>query len=309
MNERSQKAIKISLMVSFLAFALKVGGFILTGSNSVLSDALESFVHLFAVSFSTYGVYLSIKPPDDDHHYGHERIGFFTVGIEGMLILVAGLVIIYQSASNLLGGAVLLNLDYGVALILLSALVNLVLGRYLTKVGREENNMILIGNGRHTLTDVWTSGGVVVTLLLIRFTGFMVLDALVALAVASYIMYEGVKLVRYSLKGLMDSRDPEKDKVIKEILANDLPENIISTHNLRHRTTGQTTWIEFHALFGKDIKLQKAHDEATVLEHRIMKAIKGDAVVTIHLEPAETHSQSHIILEGVYRNKDLEDLF
>ncbi|MEX0685285.1 MAG: cation diffusion facilitator family transporter [Balneolales bacterium] len=309
MNRRSQKAIKISLFVSFLAFALKFSGFIITGSNSVLTDALESFVHLFAVSFSTWGVYLSIKPPDDDHHYGHERIGFFAVGSEGLLILVAGLAIIYQSINNLLTGAVLVNLDYGIGLILLPGIINLILGRYLVKVGREENNMILTGNGKHTLTDVYTSGGVVLTLLLIKFTGWMILDALVALLVASYIIYEGIKLIRYSLKGLMDSRDPEKDIVIKRILENDLPDDIISTHNLRHRTTGQTTWIEFHALFAKDIKLQKAHDEATMLEHRIMKAIQGDAVVTIHLEPAETHAQSHIMLEGVYRNKGLEDLF
>lgn len=309
MANRSQKAIKLSLIVSFFAFALKLGGFIITGSNSVLSDALESFVHLFAVSFSTYGVYLSIKPPDDDHHYGHERIGFFAVGAEGMLIIIAGIAIIYQSVSNLITGTVLLNLDYGIALILFSALINLTLGSYLIKVGREENNMILTGNGKHTLTDVWTSGGVVLTLVLIRFTGLVILDAIVALCVASYIMYEGVKLIRYSLKGLMDSRDPDKDEIIKQILENNLPENIISTHNLRHRTTGHTTWIEFHALFKKDIKLQKAHDEATVLERSIMEAIQGDAVVTIHLEPAETHEQSHIILEGVNRNKDLDDLF
>ncbi|MEX0778717.1 MAG: cation diffusion facilitator family transporter [Balneolales bacterium] len=309
MASRSQKAIKISLFVSFVAFAFKFGGFIMTGSNSVLSDALESFVHVFAVGFSTFGVYLSVKPPDEDHHYGHERIGFFAVGTEGLLIIFAGITIIVQSVNNLITGAVLVNLDEGIAVILLAGLVNLALGSYLIKVGREENNMILRGNGKHTLTDVWTSGGVVLTLVLIRFTGWVILDAIVALCVASYIMYEGIKLIRYALKGLMDSRDPDKDKIIKEILSQNLPPNIISTHNLRHRTTGNTTWVEFHALFKKDIKLQIAHDEATILERNIMKAIWGDAVVTIHLEPAETHAQSHFILEGVNRNKDLDDLF
>ncbi|MEX0772088.1 MAG: cation diffusion facilitator family transporter [Balneolales bacterium] len=309
MDTRSKKAIKISLFVSLFAFAFKLGGFIMTGSNSVLSDVLESFVHIFAVGFSTFGVYFSIKPPDEDHHYGHERIGFFAVGAEGLLIVIAGIAIIFQSVNNLITGAVLANLDHGIAVIFLAAIVNLTLGSYLVKVGREENNMIVIGNGKHTLTDVWTSGGVVLTLLLIKFTGWVILDAIVALGVASYIMYEGVKLGRYSLKGLMDSRDPDKDEIIKNVLDQKLPPNIISTHNLRHRTTGHTTWIELHALFRKDIKLQDAHDEATILERHIMKAIQGDAVVTIHLEPAETHEQSHIMLEGVNRNKDLDDLF
>ncbi|MEX0928736.1 MAG: cation diffusion facilitator family transporter [Balneolales bacterium] len=309
MNKRSQKAIKISLLVSLLVFALKFGGFVITGSNSVLSDALESFVHLFAVSFSLYGVYLSIKPPDEDHHYGHERIGFFAVGTEGLLIIFAGVAIVYQSVNNLITGTVLVNLDFGMGVILCSALINLALGSYLVKTGREENNMIVTGNGKHTLTDVWTSGGVVVTLLLIRLTDFVILDAVVALAVAAYIIYEGVKLIRHALKGLMDSRDPDKDEIIKDIVKNQLPPHVLSCHNLRHRTTGHTTWVEFHALFEKDIKLQKAHDEVTILERRIMEAIQGDAVVTIHLEPAETHERSHIILEGVNKNKDLDELF
>lgn len=308
-TDRAKKAIHISLGVSFVAFALKFTGFLITGSSTVFSDAAESFVHLFAVGFATYGLYMSRKPADEDHLYGHERIGFFSVGMEGMLILAAGLLIIYRSVESMIIGIEVHQIGFGIVIISISAIVNLLLGIYLVRTGRRENDMILVGNGKHTLTDVYTSSGVVITLILVEFSGVLIFDALVAIGLALFIMYEGTKLVSYSLQGLMDQRDPEQHHQILQVLRNELPEKVKDWHNLRHRTTGKTTWVELHISFNKDITLDEAHRQATVLEKKIMKSISGDAVITIHTEPEETQEKAHTMLKGINENEDLERYF
>ena len=171
-----QKAIKISFLVSFLSFGIKFGGFLITGSNAVLSDLAESIVHLLAVGFSVYGVYLSSRPADEKHPYGHERIEFLSVGVEGSVIIMAGLMIIYQSIKHLILGLAPENLEEGILVVAAAGAVNLILGTYLMYVGKKEKNNILKGNGKHTLTDVYTSVGVVVTLILIKYTNFTILD-------------------------------------------------------------------------------------------------------------------------------------
>jgi cation diffusion facilitator family transporter len=305
----SRQAITISLVVSFVSFMAKGAGYLLTGSNAVLSDLAESVVHLFAVSFAMYGVYLRGKPADEKHRYGHERISLLTIGAEGIVIVLAGLIIIYQSVKNLIFGLEITHIFEGILFMSAAALINLALGLYLVRTGKKERNMIVYSNGKHTLTDVYTSGGVVLTLLLIFLTGWVILDAIVAVGVAIFIMYEGKKLVSYSLDGIMDSVDPNIDLIIRKVLEGEKPGHVRDWHNLRHRTTGNVTWIEFHLLFDKDIDLQTAHDEATELEKSLLSAIQGDVIVTIHLEPEQTHAKSHQVLKGIKSNSDLENYF
>ncbi|MDG5766955.1 cation diffusion facilitator family transporter [Balneolales bacterium ANBcel1] len=292
-HNRTQRAITVSLVVSIIVFLIKLSAYLYTGANSVLSDAAESFIHVFAVGFSTFGIYLSQKPPDLDHPYGHERIGFFAVGAEGMLILVAALTICYQSVMSLFRGIQVFNLEAGAAIIFISAFINLVLGLYLVRTGKQENSMILIGNGKHTLTDVYTSGGVLVTLILISRTGLLFLDALVAMGIALYISLEGYRLVRYATTGLMDQTDPETDAKIRGILDGQAGDYISGWHDLRHRSTGSTLWIEFHLLFKPGVDLEKAHREATILEKKIMDQLGGHVIVTAHLEPEGEHARHH----------------
>jgi len=306
-KNKTRFALLLSLSVSFVTLLIKVVGYILTGSNTALSDAAESIIHVLAVSFVYYGLQLSTKPADDNHLYGHERIEFLSVGVEGTVIVIAGITIIYESLRNYILGHAISNLDIGIYAMGSAAVINFLLGSYVLKVGREEENMIVISNGKHTLTDVWTSAGVVATLLVIKFTGWMILDSIVSVLLAVYIMYEGFKLLKYSVGGLMDERDRKKDEVIKKLLSDNLPGSMIDCHNLRHRTTGQTTWIEFHATFKSDVSLEKAHDDATILERRLMDAIKGDAIVTIHLEPEGDHHGNHEILHGANKNRNFED--
>ncbi len=307
-NKRVQIAIRISFAVSIISFLIKFIGFLITGSNTVLSDMAESVVHMLAVGFSMYGVYLSARPPDEKHPYGHERIEFLSVGVEGTVIILAGITIIYQSIKHIVLGLEPENLQEGMLVVAAAGIVNLALGSYLMYVGRAEKNNIIIGNAKHTLTDVYTSAGVVVTLILIYFTDFTLLDSIVAMAVAAYIMFEGYRLVRFAFNGIMDQPDPEQHQHIIRILEEQMPEGIRDWHSLRHRTAGKTTWVELHVLFDKDIKLDLAHDIGTELEHRINKAVEGDAVVTLHLEPEQTHKSSHQKLKASYTNKELDKL-
>jgi hypothetical protein len=129
--------------------------------------------------------------------------------------------------------------------------------------------------------------------LIIKFTEWVVLDSIVGVGLALFIMYEGFKLLKYSIDGLMDTRNPRVDKKIREIMREELPGSMSNVHNLRHRTTGNTTWIELHALFEKGVSLKKAHEDATVLERRLIDGVRGDVIVTIHLEPEGHHDEIH----------------
>lgn len=306
-NSRSKNALRLSLLVSLTLLVIKSSGFLITNSTTALSDALESFIHVLAVGFVYYGFLLSTKPADDKHLYGHERVEFLSVGVEGAVILLAGITIIYQSINTYLTGYHLQELNMGIYLLGSAAIINFFLGRYLLKVGREENNMMVVSNARHTLTDVWTSLGVVIILLIIKFTDWNVLDSIVGVGLALFIMYEGFKLLKYSIDGLMDSRNPEVDETIRQVLSQKLPGLIDNVHNLRHRTTGSTTWIELHAMFEKGVSLKQAHEDATVLERRLIDAIDGDVIVTIHLEPEGHHEEVHHVLRDADQERPFED--
>lgn len=307
LSKRGLRALRLSLLLSAISLVLKVSGFSITQSTTALSDATESVVHLLAVIFVYAGYIISQKPEDEKHPYGHERVEFFSVGIEGLVIVAAGITIVYQAVNNAIYGFSIEHIREGMIFMGAAGILNFGLGYYLLLVGRSENNMILISNAKHTLTDVWTTGSVLLTLAVIELTNWLWLDSIISVALACYIGYEGYRLAHYSISGLMDSKDAEKDKVIKKVLNEELPENAISYHNLRHRTTGKTTWIEFHVLFNEGISLQEAHREATMLERKIMNVISGDAIVTIHLEPKETHMEDHQLLEGINKKRSLED--
>lgn len=306
-SNKAKNALRLSLLVSILSLTAKASGFLFTGSTTALSDALESIIHIVAVSFVYYGFLLSSKPADEKHLYGHERIEFLSVGIEGAVIILAGLSIIYESVTHYIYGHEITNIISGVIFLSAAGLINFMLGRYLVKVGQQEQNMMVISNGRHTLTDVWTSMGAVTTLLIIKFTGWIVLDALVGFLLALYIMFEGFKLLRYSVDGLMDSKNPQADQAITKILSQPLPGSMTSFHHLRHRTTGSTTWIELHAIFETGIDLKKAHEDATLLERRLIDALDGDVIVTIHLEPEGSHRKAHQRLEDADQQRPLDE--
>lgn len=294
-NVRTQQnfAIRLSLAVGVLMLIGKWYAYSITGSSAILSDAAESVVHIIAVAFASYSMWLSYQPADESHPYGHDKISFFSAGIEGALIIIAALFIIYESVLKLVTGIVLQNLDTGTFIIFGASVINLGLGAFLVWRGKKSNSLILVANGKHVLTDSWTSFGVVAGLLLTQVTGWLPFDPLVAMAVALNILWEGGKLVRQSVGGLMDEADPELERRIRAVLKEETEQRQLTYHELRYRDSGNSVWIEFHLLFPHGTTLDDAHRVSTEVEARISVALERTTHIMTHLEPVDHHDEVH----------------
>ena len=286
-------AMRLSLAVGFLMLGTKVFAYWMTGSAAILADAAESVVHVVAVSFAAYSLWLSRKPADRSHLYGHDKVAFFSAGFEGAMIGLSALYIVFVSIHHWIVGLKLENLGAGSLLVLAAGVINGALGSYLVWVGKKYGSLILEADGRHVLTDCWTSLGVCVGLGLTILTGWLPLDTIVALLVALNILWMGSKLIRQSIGGLMDEVDPETEARIRQLLIEMTSQLGVEFHGLRHRNAGNTTWIEFHLLFPKDTSLDSAHALATKIEERIQQASKMRTEVISHLETLEDHGEVH----------------
>ncbi|PSQ91118.1 MAG: cation transporter [Bacteroidetes bacterium QS_4_64_154] len=283
-----------SLLVSFLMLAGKVTATYLTGSTAILSDAAESVIHLFATGFAGFSLWYAATPPDPGHPYGHGKIAYFASAVEGTLILLAALGIAWTAVRDLTVGASLHRLDVGLYLIAGLTLVNLALGQYLIRTGRRTNSLVLVSNGRHVMTDMWTSLGVVVGVGLVWLTGLQWLDPAVGLLVAANILWTASGLLRRSVYGLLDEADPEATKALLDELATAVEEDLIAGfHQVRHRRSGDQVWIEYHLMFPGDMPIHEAHARSHQVEDRVDALFPDeDAYVTAHLEPRR-HDEAH----------------
>ena len=286
-------AMRLSLGVGFFMFCSKLAAYWITGSAAILSDAAESVVHVIAVSFAAYSLWLSLKPPDRSHLYGHDKIAFFSAGFEGAMIVVAAIYIIYVSLQKWIAGLRLENLGVGTGLIALAAVINGALGFYLLSIGKKHGSLILEANGRHVLTDCWTSVGVIAGLVLAMVTGWLEFDPLVAILVALNILWSGGKLIRRSIGGLMDEVDPVVETRLKNLLDRLTAQAGLQYHGLRHRSTGSILWVEFHLLFPADTSLAAAHALATQVEEEVEREWLGRVEVLTHLESLDDHASVH----------------
>lgn len=286
-------AMGLSLWIGILMFVIKIGAYIITGSAAILSDAAESVVHVAAVIFAAYSLHLTFRPADENHLYGYAKISFFSAGFEGAMIILAALYIIYEAISKWLGGLVLENLGLGTALTAVAAAINGALGLYLVWTGKKRNAIILEANGKHVLTDCWTSIGVLVGLGLTLWTGWLPWDPIFAILVAINILFSGIGLIRRSFKGLMDGADPEVHHQLVGILDGETRRYGIQYHGLRHRNTGRTHWVDVHLIFPGKTPVQEAHHTATKIEQRIRETLQPDACVEAHLEALEDHASVH----------------
>jgi cation diffusion facilitator family transporter len=283
----------LSLAVGTLMLLIKVVAFLLTGSAAILGDAAESVVHMAAVGFAFYSLQLSRKPADRDHMYGHAKVSFFSAGFEGAAIVLAAVYILYESLRRWLGGLEPENLGIGTTLTVLAAILNGALGWYLLWIGRRRGSIILIANGKHVLTDCWTSVGVIVGLSLALITGWLPWDPIAAIFVALNIFYAGWGLIRESVGGLMDVADPELHEKITALLETKSREHKIQYHDLRHRSLGDTYWVEVHLLFPESTPIGDAHRVATLVENDVVASLPHQVYVTTHLEAIEDHQEVH----------------
>jgi len=286
-------AMNLSLAIGLLMFVMKMGAYWLTGSSAILSDAAESVVHVAAVIFATYSLRLSYKDTDEDHLYGHAKISFFSAGFEGAMIILAALYIIYESIHKWLGGMHLENLGVGAVLITVSALINGGLGGYLIWLGRRKNSLILEANGKHVLTDCWTSIAVLVGLGLVLTTKWLPFDPICGIIMACNILWSGAGLVKSAFSGLMDKADPAAQAKLTAILDRETQQRGLSYHHLRHRNLGDAHWAEVHLLFPAGESLTNAHRLATEIEHVVETTLEPCAFITTHLECASDHEVLH----------------
>ncbi len=286
-------AIRLSFAFGFLMLAIKWYAYSLTGSTAILSDAAESVIHIIGVGFAVFSLWYSFQPADEGHTYGHHKISYFSAGFEGALIILAAFYIIYISIKRLLFGIEITNLDEGTLFTFSASVINLFLGSFIVWKGKKTNSLILIANGKHVLTDSWTSFGVVAGLLLTLLTGWLPFDPIVAIAAAINILWSGSKLVRKSIGGLMDESNEKLAKSIKNTLDKETKLRCLEYHQLRYRESGNIIWIEFHLLFPKGTLLEDAHKVATDLEIAVKKNLTTQANIISHLEPRELHDEVH----------------
>ena len=286
-------AIRLSLIFGLVMLVAKTAAYFMTHSAAIFSDAAESVIHVIAVGFATFSLRLSTKPASSQFLYGYERITFFSAGFEGAMIVVAAITILFESIRKWIAGLQLENLGTGVLLILMAGLLNAGLGYYLLRIGRRTNSIILEANGKHVLTDSWTSFGVVGGLGLVLLTQWKPFDPIVAIAVAANILWSGGRLVWSSAVGLLDYSDPKAGRQIRDKLDIICSELAIQYHGVRFRTTGCREIIEVHLLFPRLTSVSDAHRLATILEERLPAELGVAAEVITHLESLEDHADVH----------------
>lgn len=281
------KAASASIAVALLLAGVKFWAWAETGSAAILSDALETIINIVAGSFALVSVLVSAAPPDPRHPYGHGKIEYFSAGFEGSLIVLAAVLIGMEGVEKIIEPQPLPSLGFGTLLVAGAGVVNLILGLTLVRVGRATNSLTLTADGRHVLTDVWTSLGVVGGLVLVMFTGWTVLDGILALGVAVHILFTGISLMRQSFGGLMDETDPELLEEICGVLNDSRAPEVIGIHRLRALRAGERIIVDFHATLPRTLSFQKAHELVTQMEKTLIDHYGGMADVVAHADPCE----------------------
>jgi cation diffusion facilitator family transporter len=277
----------LSIVAAVATIALKTAAFALTGSVGLLSDALESGVNLIAAVGAFVALAVAARPADDRHHYGHSKAEYFSAGVEGAMILVAAAAIVVSATGRFLHPRPLDHVGLGMAVSVVAAAVNGIVAAVLLQAGRRHRSIALTADGRHLLTDVWTSAGVVVGVAAVSVTGWERMDPLVAMAVGVNVVVTGWRLLRRSVGGLMDTALPERDRqAIEAVLHRYRREQGICFHALRTRDAGARRFISVHVLVPGAWTVQAAHDLLERLEVDLDEALGGVAVFT-HLEPVE----------------------
>jgi cation diffusion facilitator family transporter len=293
--DKIQKLAIGSILVGTVVLALKYAAYHLTGSIALYSDALESIINVVTALAAFMAVRMSAAPPDANHPYGHHKVEYFSAVLEGVLIIVAALMILRESYYGFLSPRVLDAPRIGLALNGVAALVNAFWSWILIREGRRLRSPALAADGRHLLTDVVTSFGVLAGLLLVPVTGLHQLDPALAALVALNILWSGWGLMKESIGGLMDEAVPEKVLVqIREVIAGNA-DGAIEAHDLRTRHAGRMTFIDFHLVVPGGMSVTDAHEICDRLE-RALKAKVEDAMITIHVEPAEKAKHAGIVV-------------
>jgi cation diffusion facilitator family transporter len=276
----------LSISAALLTMAIKFTAYLLTGSVGLLSDAAESLVNLVAALIAFWALSLAARPPDEEHAYGHTKAEYFSSGAEGALILLAAATIVYAAVPRLIHPQPIERPGPGLALAALGAVINGAVGWVLLTAGRRLRSISLEADARHLFTDVWTTVAVIVAIFLVVVTGVERLDPIIALLVAANIIWTGVRLLRQTGLGLLDSALPATDQARITSALTPYREQGIEFHALRTRQSGARRFISMHVLVPGDWSVQRGHDLCERIEDDIRQALPESTVFT-HLEPRE----------------------
>lgn len=304
-KESLKKFAYLSIAAAVVTIGLKFFAYLYTGSMGLLSDALESCVNLVAAVVALIMIHISEKPADEGHEFGHTKAEYFSSAIEGSLILVAAFSIIWSAVPRLIAPQPIENVGLGLLISTSASLVNLGVALVLISNGKKRKSLLLEADGKHLMTDVWTSAGVIAGVLIVKLTGFLILDPVIAVLVALNIVWTGFTLIKRSANGLMDASITEEElKKVKEYL-DGLKTDTIEYHSLMTRQAGQRKFISLHLLVPGEWSVQQGHDFAEKIEESIEDMFSEPVTVSSHIEPIEDPASMRDI--GIDRKKITEN--
>mgnify|MGYP001788267813 CR=1 FL=1 len=282
---KPRSIILLALIVSIILLLAKFAAYFFTKSNAILTDATESIVNVLASAFAFYSIYVTALPKDQNHPYGHGKVEFFSVFVEGILIFLAGAFIVIKTSYNIFYPQQIGQLLVGSYIIAITGLVNGALGWYLQVQGKKINSLTLTADGKHLITDAITSFGLVLGLMIISFTQLNWIDSLISFVLGLFIIYSGYRLLRKAIGGLMDESDTKiVDEVINHLNQNRKPE-WIDVHNLRTQRYGASVHIDCHVTFPYYFELTKVHEEVSLIDKSISKNASIATEFFIHADP------------------------
>ncbi|MEI6848014.1 MAG: cation diffusion facilitator family transporter [Chlorobiaceae bacterium] len=275
---------KIIAATGILLFIIKLGAWYITNSVAILTDALESTVNVTSAFIGLYSLYISAKPKDSSHPYGHGKVEFISAAIEGTLISGAGLLIIYEAVKNLSDPKPIGQLDYGILLITVTAIINYLVGAIAVKKGKKNNSLALVASGKHLQSDTYSTIGIIAGLILLFLTKMAWLDSAVALIFALLIVYTGYKIIRDSLRGIMDEADDALLEKMVSLLQANRTENLIDLHNMRIIKYGNTLHLDCHVTVPWYLNVHEAHREIDSLDKLVNESFGENIELFIHTD-------------------------
>jgi len=282
-----KKFIYLSIAAAVLTISLKGMAFMLTGSVGLLSDALESCVNLVAALVALIVLSIAEKPADDEHAFGHSKAEYFSSAIEGGLIVIAACSIVWSAYPRLLNPQPLENMGFGLMISLAASLINLGVAMVLLREGKKSHSITLTADGKHLMTDVWTSVGVLAAIGLVKITGWLILDPVIAMLVALNIVWTGYRLMHQSARGLIDTAIPNEERRQVELIFDQFRKTGIEFHSLMTRQAGQRKFISVHILVAGEWTVQRGHDLLEIIESQVRDNFPFPVTVFTHLEPVE----------------------
>ena len=290
-----KKFIYLSIAAAVVTIGLKLSAYFLTGSIGLFSDALESGVNLIAAVFALFMITLAEKPADEEHAYGHSKAEYFSSAVEGGLIVLAAFSIIWSAIPRLIHPQPLENVGFGILVSFGASAINLAVGLVLIKNGKKNHSITLEADGKHLMTDVYTSIGVLIGIGIVKLSGWLILDGVVAIGVALNIVWTGYQLMRRSALGLLDSAIPEDERLLITNMLDGYKSENLEYHSLMTRQAGQRKFISLHVLLPGQLTIQEGHDMVEKIERGIRNLFNAPVTVFTHLEPVEDPVSMHDI--------------